>query len=1100
VIFLLLAIGLVFPSAAAAARERPLEQAKEEQGELETPPSRFGLGDAALRVTPNELLAASPGQKLRFSVETTRPVPGATLAVTLPRRWLERPASGLPATRPASLRQRAGGRARLGRAGRTVELDLASSPDGTTASFEVEDRGIPAGTYRLPFSWRDRRGRVKRDGTATVRIFARVREGEEKPPAFGRLASPGVTTNVSGDTVEESETFIATTPGNRNRIAVGVNWSAASMPAWVTDDAGQSWTQLTMPQTIDAPAKASSESGNVCCDPMFAADSAGNIWYGGLTLSKGSAPSRIVVNRVAAGSRAFRTVTTGLPTRTAGTQDKPMMTVDESPSSPTRGRLYVVWDEPASGGVKIVLSQCDTRVGGVLDAARCDNADNWSTPASVTPTGSYIYPDVAVGPDGRAYVTWWDYSNANAIQGDVCDPSSQSCAGATGWGTPQTVALLDKTGNLPVPFACSILAQPGGRAAPSPQVDVDHSGGTQNGRVYVTWGDLRAGSGTTRCAENPTTGDGTPPLATHLTWDGFVGSAAGGALPGGAAASSSVGTRLLTDGEGGGQSNSDDWFPWLAVDQTNGQAWADLYSTRDDAGRRTTNFYARSVTPGSGGHALGTLTKVSSAASDYSSEPCCQFGNDYGDYTGLDATQGIAYPVWSDNSAGDGEVATYVPPAAPQPPAVTTDPASTPGQTSATVNGAVDPNGQATTYHFEYGTDTTYGSSTPNASAGSGTSPVQVSSTLTNLTAGTTYHYRLVATNVSGTRAGADRTFTTASPPPNSPTAVTGSATEIEQQSARLNATVNPNGSATSFHFEYGTASGALTSQTAVQSAGAGSQDVAVSTPVSGLSPGTTYFFRVVAEHSGQTPVAGSEQSFKTAAETPAPTPQAPVAVTGGASSVGQSSATVSGTVDANGEATTYRFDYGTSTAYGLSTPVSSAGSGSSPEAHSAALSLLQADTLYHYRIRATSAGGSSIGTDRTFRTATVFTAPLTAPTPTPTPVAPAPDTTPPRLAVSRRRVGVNRRRLLRVRVRCASTDGDRCVGRLRLTVNHRWVGSARFSIAPASTGSVRVRLSRSARRRLVRRGRLVVRAGARARDEADNLGTASRRVTLVPR
>ena len=52
-------------------------------------------------------------------------------------------------------------------------------------------------------------------------------------------------------------------------------------------------------------------------------------------------------------------------------------------------------------------------------------------------------------------------------------------------------------------------------------------------------------------------------------------------------------TRLLTDGEGGGQANSDDWFAWLAVDQTTGLAWADFYSTRDDATRRTTHFYVR---------------------------------------------------------------------------------------------------------------------------------------------------------------------------------------------------------------------------------------------------------------------------------------------------------------------------------------------------------------------------------------------------------------------------------------------------------------------------------------------------------------------------
>jgi subtilisin-like proprotein convertase family protein len=302
------------------------------------------------------------------------------------------------------------------------------------------------------------------------------------------------------------------------------------------------------------------------------------------------------------------------------------------------------------------MTQCDTRPAGVPNAANCDNADNWSAPVSVSPaTGSYIYADVAAGPDGSVYVTWWNYSSANAIQGDSCGPAA-NCAVIAGWGSPQTIATLDASSGTPVPFACPTLAQPGGRAAPSPQVDVDRSGGANNGRVYVSWSDLRSASGTTTCAGSTST----PPTSTNRSWDSFVASAAGG-LPGAASPSSTVGTRLLTDGEGGGQANSDDWFPWLAVDQTNGQAWADFYSTRDDSTRKTTNFYARSVTPSAASHALGVLTKVSAAPSDYSGEPCCQFGNDYGDYTGLDATAGIALPVWSDNRAGaDGEAYTFI--------------------------------------------------------------------------------------------------------------------------------------------------------------------------------------------------------------------------------------------------------------------------------------------------------------------------------------------------------------------------------------------------------------------------------------------------------
>jgi hypothetical protein len=860
-----LAVVVLGMPGSALAQARPgdlkLERAREESGLRSKPHTRYGLPAGALKVSPAELVAARAGQHLRFSVVLDRRIRGATLTVVLPRRWLQRPASPLPAVRDLRLRRRAE-RTRLSRRDRTVALELRGG-DGDVASFDIEDVGIPAGTYRLPFRWRDSSGRTRKAGVARVIFYAPAREGPEGGDPFGRLASPGQTVDPSGDAVEESETFIVVTEGDKGRIAVGSNWSSASMPAWITGDGGQTWVQRTMPQTVDKPGSSSNESGNVCCDPMFAADGLGNIWYGGLTLSHGNVPSRIVVNRIGAGTSTFQSVTTGLPVRTNGGQDKPMMTIDNTSSSPTYGRLYVVWDEPVSGGVKVVISQCDTRVSGVAQAARCDNADNWSTPASVTSsTGSYIYPDVAVGPDGRVYVTWWDYSNANSVRGDVCDPSSLNCANVSGWGTPSTMATLDATGGAPVPFACPILAQPGGRASPAPQVDVDHSGGGNNDRVYVTWSDLRPGSGSTRCNDN------LAPASTHLTFDSFVASAASGALPGSASPSASVGTRLIADGEGGGQSNSDDWFAWLAVDQTNGQAWADLYSTRDFANRAKTNFYARSVTPSGGSHTLGTLTKVSSAPSDYSGAQCCNFGNDYGDYTGLAATQGIAYPVWTSNQTGNGDPFTYVAQPSPppsQPPAVTTGAASSIGQTSATVSGTVDPNGQATTYHFEYGTTTGYGSNTANSSAGSDSSAHSVSANLTGLSPGQTYHYRLVATNATGTSQGSDQTFTTSSPPPAaSPTVVTDPATGIGDTTATLNGKVNRNGSDTSWHFEYRTTASPYTS-TPGDSLTTGSGDIPVSESVSGLSPGTTYFFRIAASNAGGSSTA-SEQSFKTAA------------------------------------------------------------------------------------------------------------------------------------------------------------------------------------------------------------------------------------------
>jgi hypothetical protein len=95
------------------------------------------------------------------------------------------------------------------------------------------------------------------------------------------------------------------------------------------------------------------------------------------------------------------------------------------------------------------------------------------------------------------------------------------------------------------------------------------------------------------------------------------------------------------------------------------------------------------------------------------------------------------------------------------PPVVTTGAAGTVTQTSALVNGTVNPERLGTTSHFEYGTSTAYGTSTPPLDAGAGTADVPVNATLNGLAPGTTYHYRLVATSAGGTTPGADMTFTT---------------------------------------------------------------------------------------------------------------------------------------------------------------------------------------------------------------------------------------------------------------------------------------------------------------------------------------------------
>src|SRR5262249_22039135 len=239
--------------------------------------------------------------------------------------------------------------------------------------------------------------------------------------------------------------------------------------------------------------------------------------------------------------------------------------------------------------------------------------------------------------------------------------------------------------------------------------------------------------------------------------------------------------------------------------------------------------------------------------------------------------------------------------------------------TSATVGGTVNPNGQATTWFVQYGKTTGYGSQTGTLNAGAGTTSTNVSTTLNGLSPGTTCHYRIVATNATGTTQGADAVLTTSGAP--APDAVTGAAGGISSTGASLTGSVNPNGRPTTWFFEYGTSTG-YGSRTPSQNGGAGTGAFNVSAQVSGLQAGRTYHFRLVATSDGGTSH-GSDQSFTAGS--------APSVQTTAANSVSTTGARLNGRVNPNGLNTAWHFDYGTSENYGASTPSHGARSAGSP-------------------------------------------------------------------------------------------------------------------------------------------------------------------------
>ncbi len=295
------------------------------------------------------------------------------------------------------------------------------------------------------------------------------------------------------------------------------------------------------------------------------------------------------------------------------------------------------------------------------------------------------------------------------------------------------------------------------------------------------------------------------------------------------------------------------------------------------------------------------------------------------------------------------------------PPDGKTEPATAIKATQATLNGEVNPLGNGTTYWFEYGETTSYGTKIPVSpkSVGSGTEYVGVSQAPTGLKEGTTYHFRIVAEGEAGKATGEDKSFTTL----KLPDATTEPATAIKATQATLNGKVNPGGSTTKYWFEYGeTTSYGTKIPVSPESVGSGTEYVAVSQTPTGLKAGTTYHFRVVAEgEAGK--ATGEDKSFTTL--------KLPDATTEPATAIKATQATLNGKVNPGGSTTKYWFEYGETTSYGTKIPVSpeSVGSGTEYVAVSQTPTGLKAGTTYHFRVVAEGEAGKATGEDKSFTT-----------------------------------------------------------------------------------------------------------------------------------
>jgi hypothetical protein len=193
----------------------------------------------------------------------------------------------------------------------------------------------------------------------------------------------------------------------------------------------------------------------------------------------------------------------------------------------------------------------------------------------------------------------------------------------------------------------------------------------------------------------------------------------------------------------------------------------------------------------------------------------------------------------------------------------------------------------------------------------------------------------------------------------SSPSVVTGAVTARAQTGAVLHGTVNPNGSATTYVFQWGLTN-AYGVTSASHSAGRKNAVVAVETTATALIPGTVYHYRVIASNRSGISV-GRDRTFRTTGHPP------PSTATGPATQVTANAATVTGVINPNGALTTWEFQYGLTTAYTNQTIATTLPAGSTAVSVASRLTGLAAGTVFHYRIVAlhgaiaTSAGADGV-------------------------------------------------------------------------------------------------------------------------------------------
>jgi hypothetical protein len=412
---------------------------------------------------------------------------------------------------------------------------------------------------------------------------------------LSRIVSLGATagTNVrtsGAQTGPRSESDIRINYWNPSKIiAASNNIGGSGMQGqYYSSDGGVTWGQTTLPLA----------SGDAFhSDPTVDWSSDGTAWS--TTMGINSATTVLKVQSYKSTNGGATWVFDGTISGTQTNTDKQMQWIDHSASSPYANNNYVIWH---NGNPAFMNRRTST---------------GWGTPIQVSgaeTTGTAIGADVKTNSAGDVFGFYPDTGSRGIYV-------VKSVNGGASYSAPVKIVTTYDSYDIGVPAFSSrrILVYVSGAA---------YRNGTTN-NVYALWTDLSGDTGCTAATSEP----GTSTTSSCKTRIWFSRSTDGGAT---------WSARVKINNQSG---LNDQFNPFLAIDETNGNLGAIYYDTVADAGRKKVDVYYQMSTDG--GATWQPAVKVTTAMTDETITGA-DSGNQFGDYNSLSGYGNAFFPSWTD--------------------------------------------------------------------------------------------------------------------------------------------------------------------------------------------------------------------------------------------------------------------------------------------------------------------------------------------------------------------------------------------------------------------------------------------------------------------